>query len=148
MRQSPEYCKRKLRQLKKLEVKLRFGDRPLPVGRTLIWDEFFSTKDADDPAVRYTLHQMTQMDRQARKEVFAEYFYRVYFQRYKENGILPTDVYDPMLLSFLGLPHHADRQAIKRRFRELAKRYHPDHGGDAAQFIAMMDVYEKLLGEA
>ncbi len=142
---SVEYSKRKLRQLKKLEIKLRFGDGPLPRGRTLIWNEFFSTKDPDDPTVRYTLHELAQMERAERKEVFSEYFYRVYFQHYRESGIFPTDLYDPRLLSLLGLPAYAGRQEIKQRFRELAKRYHPDHGGDAEQFIQMMEIYERLM---
>jgi hypothetical protein len=145
---SIEYSKRKLRQLKKLEIKLRFGDRPLPEGRTLIWDEFFSTKGGDEPGSRYSLCQLAAMGRQQRKEVFAEYFYRVYFQRYKESGIVPTDVYDPMLLSLLGLPAHAGHQEIKQRFRELAKKHHPDRGGDAERFIEMMDTYEQLMGRA
>jgi DnaJ-class molecular chaperone len=33
---------------------------------------------------------------------------------------------------------------IKKRFRELAKQYHPDLGGESERFIDLMDVYEEL----
>jgi curved DNA-binding protein CbpA len=33
---------------------------------------------------------------------------------------------------------------IKRRFRELALKYHPDRGGDSEKFIEILDVYKKL----
>jgi len=136
--------KHKLRQLKKLEVKIRFRGQPLPPNRTLVWDEFFSTKNADHPSVRYPMSQLCQMDRPQRKEVFGEYFYWVYFQYFKENGLNPTNAYDPGLLSLLGLPPYAGLPEIKSKFRTLAKKYHPDHGGDAARFIEVMEIYERL----
>jgi len=60
------------------------------------------------------------------------------FQNYKENGLAMADVYDPQLLSLLGLSPYASSQDIKRRYRELAKKYHPDHGGDAEKFIELL----------
>jgi hypothetical protein len=138
--------KNKLRQLKKLEIKIRFRGQGLPPNHTLVWNEFFSTRVEDDPSVRYPLSRLYQMDRLQRKEVFGEYFYWVYFQHFQENGLTPTNVYDPALLSLLGLPPHAGLQEIKSKFRALAKKYHPDHGGDAARFIEMMDIYEQLAG--
>lgn len=146
MYRSVAYHKRKLRQLKTLEIKIRFAGGPVPARRVLVWDEFFSTRDVDSPPVRYPLHAVAQMDRDERKEVFAEYFCQVYFQKYRENGLALSDMYDPQLLSLLGLPPYADLQDVKRRFRALAKRYHPDHGGDAARFIELMDAYEQLTG--
>lgn len=87
------------------------------------------------------------MDRQGLKQVFEEYFCRVYFQNYKENGLAMADVHDPQLLSLLGLSPYASSQDIKRRYRELAKKYHPDHGGDAEKFIELLGIYERLLSE-
>jgi curved DNA-binding protein CbpA len=47
----------------------------------------------------------------------------------------------------LGLRSDADENDIKKKFRELAKKYHPDAGGDAAMFIELMDDYKKLIGK-
>ena len=89
---------------------------------------------------------LVDLDREQRKEVFEEYFSWIYFQYYRENGLSVTNLYDPQLLSLLGLAPGATTQDIKRRFRTLAKRYHPDHGGESERFIELMDTYEKLLG--
>ena len=146
MYRSATYDKRKLRQLKKLEIKIRFGGWELPPNRPLVWNEFFSTKDAGQSSVRFTLRALARMDREERKEVFAEYWSHVYLQKYRETGLSLADMYDPQLLSLLGLPPYADLQDVKRRFRTLANRHHPDHGGDAARFIELMETYEKLTG--
>ena len=146
MQRSIDQLKRKLRQYKKLELKIRFEGRPVPEQTVLVWDEFFSTKAESDAAVRFPLSQLLQMDCEQFKEVSGEYFYCVYFEKYREQGITPADVYDPTLLGLLGLPAHAGIQDIKARFRELAKKHHPDRGGDAERFIEMMEVYERLTG--
>ena len=146
MERTVEWYIHKLRQLKKVETRIRFQDRPMPPGRTLIWGQFFSTRSWDDPGVRYPLRVLTTMDRERRKEVFEEYLSWVYFQYYRENGLSVANLYDPALLALLGLPPTATTADIKRRFRTLAKRYHPDHGGESERFIELMDTYEKLLG--
>jgi len=96
--------------------------------------------------VKYPLHQLLEMTRQELKQVFEEYFYRIYIQNYRERGLTMADVYDPQLLSLLGLPPYTGGQDIKKRYRELAKRYHPDHGGDSEKFIELVDLYQKLVG--
>jgi len=137
--------KRKLRQLKKLEARIRFqNNRPL---QNYIWNEYFSTKDENDGSVKYSMRRLSAMDHEKLKEVFDEYFYHVYFQFYKENGFVLTDVYDTGLLSNLGLPPDASIDAIKKRFRELAKKYHPDLGGETSKFIELLNTYKKLIGE-
>ncbi len=141
---SPEdLLKRKLRQLKRLELAIRFRDRPAPDAPTLVWNTFFSTQAAPRP-VKYPLRQLGHMSREEQKEVFEEYFYRVYFQYYQENGLTEADLHDPQLLSLLDLPAYAGLADIKKRYRDLAKRHHPDHGGDAEKFIELLGAYEKL----
>lgn len=147
MGHTTDQLKRKLRQLKKLEASIRFKDRSAPENRKLLWDVFFSTRAENDASVRYPLSRLLNMGREELKGVFEEYFYRIYFQNYKENGLAMADVHDPQLLSLLGLPPHAGLQDIKKQFRELAKRYHPDHGGDSAKFIELVEIYEQLKGE-
>ena len=50
-------------------------------------------------------------------------------------------------LSVLGLPPNATPQQIKRRYRTLAKRYHPDRGGDQRQMQRIIAAYELLMKE-
>ena len=47
-------------------------------------------------------------------------------------------------LNVLGLPPNATPQQIKRRYRTLAKRYHPDRGGDQQQMKRIVAAYEFL----
>lgn len=48
-------------------------------------------------------------------------------------------------LSVLGLPPSATRQQIKRRYRALAKKHHPDRGGDQRQMQRIIAAYELLM---
>jgi curved DNA-binding protein CbpA len=48
-------------------------------------------------------------------------------------------------LNVLGLPSNATRQQIKRRYRTLAKQYHPDRGGDQQQMQRIIAAYELLM---
>jgi DnaJ-domain-containing protein 1 len=48
-------------------------------------------------------------------------------------------------LTVLGLPPNATRQQIKRRYRALAKRYHPDRGGNQQQMKRIIAAYELLM---
>jgi DnaJ-domain-containing protein 1 len=50
-------------------------------------------------------------------------------------------------LSVLGLPPNATRQQIKRRYRALAKKHHPDRGGDQRQMQRIIAAYELLMKE-
>lgn len=47
-------------------------------------------------------------------------------------------------LATLGLEEDADWPAVRRRYRELAGRHHPDRGGDTARFLAVREAYETL----
>lgn len=50
-------------------------------------------------------------------------------------------------LNVLGLPPNATPDQIKRRYRALAKRYHPDRGGDQKQMQRIIAAYELLVKE-
>lgn len=47
-------------------------------------------------------------------------------------------------LRVLGLPANATPEQIKRRYRSLAKRYHPDRGGDPREMQRIIAAYELL----
>lgn len=136
--------KRKLRSMKKLETTIRFSNRPLTGREQFVWDRFFSTKKDEDTQVKYNMKKLLGMSRENIKEVFDEFFYHVYFQYYRENRITIVDIYDPTLLSMLGLSEGVTIEDIKKRFRELALKYHPDKGGDSERFMEILDTYKKL----
>lgn len=148
-----EEIKRKIRKLKRLEVKIRFGNSGFSEQGLsdkmkhvkLIWDEFFDLNEKDRGKARYSLAGLSAMEKVALENVISEFFFNVYYRYYKENGIVTADLYNPSLLVEFGLPCDADRNTIKKRFRELAKKYHPDTGGDSTKFIELMESYKKLV---
>lgn len=139
--------KRKLRNLKKLETRIRFMDSGTAKYKQYIWDKYFSTKNDCDVSVKYNIKNLLSIDHEKLKEIFDEYFTQVYFQYFKECGIITEGMYDAELLSALGLPPGSSIEMIKARFRELAKMYHPDLGGDSNKFIELMETYKKLIGD-
>lgn len=138
--------KRKLRKLKKLEAHIRFENLQESQYKQYIWNEYFSTKYENISSVKYNMKKLLEMDHKKLKEIFDEYFYHVYFQYYKENGLATKGMYDTSLLSSLGLPPDSSIETIKSKFRELAKKYHPDLGGDSSKFIELVNTYKKLRG--
>lgn len=44
----------------------------------------------------------------------------------------------------LGVPENASEEEIKKKFRELAKKYHPDMGGDPEKFKKILEAYRVL----
>lgn len=47
----------------------------------------------------------------------------------------------------LGVPRDADKDAIKKAYRKLARKHHPDAGGDEAKFKEINEAYEVLSDE-
>lgn len=145
--------KQKIRKLKKLEIRIRFGASGFSQQGfsdsikyvQLVWDEFFDLNDCYKGKAKYALYTLTGLEKNELKEIISEFFFHVYYRYYKENGIVSADLFSPGLLAQFGLPYDADRNAIKKRFRELAKKYHPDTGGDSEKFIELMENYRKLV---
>jgi len=147
--QSRDQLKQKLKALRQAEIAIRFkyreGDiRPGDPRARLIWNEFFALKPGPRSTSRYTLDELAKLDHDQVKQIIADYFAFVYFQYYKENGLTFDTGYDPRLLAQIGLSPQAGPDDIKKRFRELAKKYHPDTGGNSRQFIELVDLYNRL----
>jgi len=52
---------------------------------------------------------------------------------------MPVDYYE-----VLEVPRDANEEKIKKSFRRLARKHHPDKGGDEARFKQIMEAYEVL----
>ncbi len=150
--------KRKIRNLKKLERKLRFGNRSEQTDGSeirseparlppLIWDAYFDLHETCTRKVKYPLSLLESMDRDAFRAAIQDYFHHMYRCMAEENGYPEDGLYDPASLEWLGLDYTADSTEIKKRFRALAKKLHPDHGGDNEQFIELLDIYRRLVGD-
>lgn len=150
--ESMDEIKRKLRNLKKLEVTIRSGNAYGAVTasekefkRSLVWNEFFDVNGTGKSKARYSLEHLASLSKEDFRNIINEYFFNVYYKFYMENGIVSTNMYDPEILKWMGLSPDAGVEAIKKRFRELAKKYHPDTGGDDNKFIQLMENYKKLI---
>ena len=135
--------KRKIRKLKKLENTLRIQNN---IGDHIpyVWDKFFDLQETGTKSALYTLSSLIAMDKDEYKTVIAGFFARIYYEIYIHNGLIDAPVYDPALLDQLGLTSVADETDVKKRFRDLAKKYHPDTGGDPEKFIKLMNIYREL----
>jgi len=139
--------KRRVRKLKHAEKSIRtrgnMRDDIPPV-----WDKFFCLSTDSKRKNLYTLSELATMSKEEYKGVVDEFFARVYYEAYVYNGNIDASIYDPQLLAQLDLSPIADEAAVKKRFRELAKKYHPDTGGDQVKFVALMKVYRELTESA
>ncbi len=142
-----EQLKRKLRELKKAEKRIRFSYKAPSTTKKYVWDDYFSTKTFNELTVKYPLWKIIKFTEQELEEVFEEYFYSVYFQQCKENGLSLDDIYNVEILSVFGLNLGATIDDVKKKFRELAKKYHPDRGGDNDKMIEIINAYHKLINK-
>lgn len=134
--------KQRLRNLRRLELRLR--EQVLGYGEhRLVWDRFFSLRAAED--VKYPLVYLLSVDLDEYRRIADEYLAFVYSDLFDQTHFVSRDHYDKHLLIRLDLPFDADETAIKKRFRQLAKEYHPDTGGDTKKFIELMNLYRGLI---
>ncbi len=113
---------------------------------TPVWDEFFSDDPGSSKKVRYPFGILNILDRESRKKIFQEYLYTVYLRKAGMNRLSAGSLQDPKALAVFGLPAGASLSDIKRVFREMAKRFHPDSGGDPEEMIRILDAYDTLSG--
>lgn len=144
--------KQKIRKLKKLELKFRYGfsfeyiERKGSSGSSdslpLVWKEFFSLNSIDSGKAKYTLPMLERMDTEQLKRVIDEFWFHLYFRIYQERGFR-MELQEPGLMDYLGLPYDADQNMVRKRFRELCRQFHPDEGGDQDKFIELLDMMER-----
>lgn len=139
--------KRIVRNLKRAEVRARFGNiapSNKHIYSRLVWTKFFDMKPPYKKHARYNLDQLIHMNKQELDEVIEEFYSEVFYQFYSTNYLTGNAEFDPALLKKLRLPLDASIDDIKKRFRELSKRLHPDAGGEHEAFVELNEVYQKL----
>ena len=134
--------KRRVRKLKGVERRVRGGGT-----ERLVWDLFFDLREEGRAggSAKYSLPQLAAMSREEYKRAVEDYFTALYAVLARESGELEEGLFDPELLAAMDMPLDADENAVKRRFRQLALRLHPDVGGETESFIRLRETYEKLL---
>ena len=121
---------RKLRSLRRLERRLR-GRGPVPGGT--LFDRFLAFEPGR--RVRYPFSVLLALDEATRKRAFREFAAALW----AESGALDLAWgSDAELLETLGLPADADRETVRRAFRELALELHPDLGGDHDLMVTLL----------
>ena len=127
-----DVLKRKLRSLKKRELRIRNG-------RKSVWEMYFGKKNP-----KYCMSLLSAMDEVTCEIVWDEYDAQMIYTYLDETGFSAINNLNPELLYILGLPNDASLTQVKSRFRQLAHRYHPDHGGDASAFMKIHKAYSEL----
>ena len=136
--------KRKIRKLKQFEKTVR--EKSKIENNTLVWDKFFDQNDDPNSNALYNITMLSSLSKDEYKSIVDDFIARVYYEIYICNGIINETIYSPQLLALLDLSPVADEKDVKKRFRELAKKYHPDTGGDHEKFIELMNIYRELNG--
>ena len=136
--------KRTLRNLKKTELRIRFCEGRNAENSELVWDIFFDASGKGNKSSRYSISDIIGMNKEEYKAVIEEFYWNVYYRLFKENYYSSEEIYDTEALNKLGLPPYAGFEDIKTRFRQLAKKHHPDKGGNKEEFIELYKIYEEL----
>jgi hypothetical protein len=113
------------------------------IPKKLVWDEFFCLQD-NCKNVRYNMKDLMSLDRNELKKIIGQFYYAVFYRKFQETGMMDSSLYNPDILMKMGLPIDSDAVAIKKRFRELAKEYHPDAGGSSEQFVELLEQINSL----
>lgn len=138
----PDELKRKLRELKEFEKRIRFTSSSNIQNEDFIWHHFFSCKIPPEKNIRFPINYLLRIDHKTRREIFEEFFLQVYLTQFRQSN---SFAFDSQLLAELGLLPSAGMEEIKKRFRELSKKYHPDLGGDNHKMAKLIDTYNKLV---
>ncbi len=94
-------------------------------------------KRSPDPGLFRRQLSATRAARTLVRAVFAHHSFKAYTHAY-----MAKNYYD-----ILGVEKKATKEDIKKAFRKLAQKYHPDKGGDEAKFKEITEAYATLGDE-
>lgn len=136
---NPNKVKRIIRNLKKEEVRMICGLLGIDtVSFPLVWSQYFELKEPYKGNAKYNLDQLINMSEIEFEKVIKNYFNSILNQIYSQEKII--EIYP-----IFNLPLNSDMDTVKSRFRELAKKMHPDTGGSHEEFIALSQAYDNFV---
>lgn len=131
--------KRIIRNLKKEEIRMMCGLLKVDtVSFPLVWNQFFELKEPYKGKAKYNLDELIKMSDIEFEQVINDYFNSILKLFYKQEDSIG-------LYPILNIPRNSDMETVKKHFRELAKKMHPDTGGSHEDFIALYKVYEDFI---
>jgi DnaJ-domain-containing protein 1 len=77
--------------------------------------------------------------------VFAQFF--LGFAATPDDTVLLLGSGEEQWWKILGVEPEADQAAIRNAFRSLARRHHPDAGGESTEFKRLRRAYEQALAQ-
>lgn len=136
---NPDKKKRIIRNLKKEEVRMICGLLGIDtVSFPLVWNQYFELKEPYKGNAKYNLDQLINMSEIEFEKVIKDYFNSILNQIYSQEKLI--EIYP-----IFNLPLNSDMDTVKSRFRELAKKMHPDTGGSHEEFISLSQAYENFM---
>lgn len=134
--------KRIIRNFKKVEIRMMVGIYGInSESYSLIWNQYFELNKPYKGHSKYNLDTLINMDSVEFEKVVNEYFNSILNRFYKVEDATKVKT----ISNTLGLSPNANAEEVKKRFRELAKKMHPDVGGTDEEFIALYEAYQEFI---
>ncbi|UUV46493.1 DnaJ chaperone protein [Bacillus phage vB_BanS-Thrax3] len=107
-------------------------------------DRFFDEKMRKlDEDLKRMFEQFEQFER---ARAYEEAKQRQQYHRQQQQQYSSTSRLD-IALKFLGLTKSATKDDVKRAYRKLAKKHHPDMGGNKNDFIKLKEHYDYAMSQ-
>lgn len=131
--------KKIIRNLKKEETRMICGLLRIDtVSFPLIWNQYFELKKPYSGRAKYNLDELKKMSKIEFDQIINDYFIAILKSIYKQDVL--NELYP-----IFNIPKDSDIETVKKHFRELAKKMHPDTGGTHEEFIALSQAYDNFI---
>lgn len=131
--------KKLIRNLKKEETRMICSLLGIEtVSLPLIWSQYFELNKPYNGNAKYNLDELVNMNKTELDQVVNDYFNAILNSIYKRETI---NAIHPIF----NMPKDSDIEDVKKHFRELSKKMHPDVGGTHEEFIELSQAYDNFI---